>query len=321
MKYRMLGSTGFQVSEIGFGAWGIGGSVDEALAYGPTDEQESMDALRRAYDLGVNFYDTAGLYGRGNSERLIGRVFKDVRSNVIIATKVGLLDSDGGEDFSSEGVERSLDASLSRLQTDYVDLLQLHGPSVDRLRRDEEILTVLEKLERSGKVRATGISVRSPDDGLAAVTELGFKCIQVNLNLADQRAWSNGLLDLCSNQNVGVIARTPLCFGFLTGEYSTGHAFGLDDHRAMWSAAQLDRWASAGQLFASTLVNDDVQSPAQIALRFCLSHSGVSTVIPGMLNSKEVDENTAASDMGQLSHADLPKARQLYAEQDFFVGT
>ena len=319
MKYRRLGSTGFQVSEIGFGAWGIGGSVDGAPAYGPTDRQESMSALRRAYEVGVNFFDTAGLYGRGHSERLIGSAFRDVRPKVFIATKVGLLDSVGGQDFSPGGIKLSLEASLRRMQTDYVDLLQLHGPPIDLLRGDESILLALRDLEREGKVRATGISVRSPDDGLAAVTELGFKCIQVNLNLADQRAWSNGLLDLCSSRDVGVIVRTPLCFGFLTGEYSTGHSFDLDDHRATWPAAQIDRWASAGQLFASTLANDGLQSPVQIALRFCLSHMGVSTVIPGMLNSKEVDENTAASDMGQLSGADLPKARQIYAEHDFFV--
>ena len=241
MKYRRLRSTGLQVSEIGFGAWGIGGVANGAIAYGPTDDQESKRALRRAYHLGVNFYDTSGLYGYGHSERLIGEVLKDVRDRVIITTKVGFLDADGAQDFSPKHIRQSLAASLKRLQTDYVDLYQLHSPPIDALGRDESILSALRSLEQEGSVRAIGISVRSPDDGLVAINRFGLSCIQVNFNLVDQRALSNGLFDLCRKQGVGVIVRTPLCFGLLTGRYSPESKFGPGDHRSSWSSAQMAR--------------------------------------------------------------------------------
>lgn len=320
MKYRTLGDTGLQVSEIGFGAWGIGGVANGAIAYGPTDDRESKLALRRAYDLGVNFYDTSSLYGYGHSERLIGEVLKDVRDKVVIATKVGFLDSDGTQDFSPKHIRQSLEASLKRLQTDYVDLYQLHSPPIDTLEQDSSILSALRSLEKEGSVRAIGISVRSPDDGLVAINGFGLNCIQVNFNLVDQRALGNGLFDLCRKRGVGVVVRTPLCFGLLTGRYSPESRFGPGDHRSSWSCAQMARWASAGSLFASALTENGEQTPAQIALRFCLSYPTVSTVIPGMLTKKEVEENVLASELGEFSGDELRKFEQIYWENTFFVG-
>ena len=320
MKYRKLGRTGLQVSEIGFGAWGIGGVTDGAIAYGPTHDAESTAALNKAHDMGVTFYDTSDLYGYGHSERLIGATLKHVRHDVIIATKVGFLDVNGAKDFSSTHIRQSLEASLTRLQTDYVDLYQLHGPSIDELREDESILDSLNKLVIEGKVRAVGISANSPDDGLAIVSEFGVKAVQVNFSLVDQRVLENGFLDLCEKQGVGVVVRTPLCFGFLTGNYSTESKFEPGDYRRRWSSEQVSRWATACHLFSSALMHDGRHTYAQSALRFCLSYPSVSTVIPGMLTKEHVEENVVASQVGPFPEIELLKMEKIYQENAFFVG-
>jgi len=312
MEYIALGQTGLVVSQIGFGAWGIGGGT---LAYGPTDDQESRIALRRAYDLGVTFYDTADIYGNGHSECLIGDTLKDVRRNVIIATKVGF--SEASQDFSPEYIKQSLEASLKRLQTDYIDLYQLHCPSIDAL--GEDSLSVLRTLKEEGKVRTAGISVRSPDDGLVAATKYEFKVLQVNFNLVDQRALNNGLFALCEKNGVGIIVRTPLCFGFLTEAYSPESHFDSSDHRSRWSSEQRKRWATSYKYFSSALGKNGEQTHAQIALRFCLSYRSVSTVIPGMLTKEQVEENAFASQMGPFSKEELQEIERIYQDNAFFV--
>jgi aryl-alcohol dehydrogenase-like predicted oxidoreductase len=320
MNYRQLGNTGLEVSEIGFGAWGIG-SDKGAPAYGATDDQESKAALRKAYDLGVNFYDTSDFYGSGHSERLIGESLNDVRSSIVIATKVGLLNSDWHQNFSPQYIRQALEASLARLQTDYIDLYQLHGPTIKTLEEDDSIQVVFQALQREGKIRAFGISVASPDDGLDAISRLGFNSIQVNLNLADQRAVENGLLDLAQRQGAGIIVRTPLCFGFLTGAYSTETEFDATDSRRRWQSEQIQRWSDAGRLFASSLKTSRVQTNAQLALRYCLSYDSVAAVIPGMLTTEHVEENVQASQMGPLSKEDRLMAEKTYRENMFFVGS
>jgi aryl-alcohol dehydrogenase-like predicted oxidoreductase len=318
MKYRRLGATEITVSEIGFGGWGIGGDVNGAVAYGPTDDEESELALKRAFELGITFYDTADFYGFGHSEELIGKALKNARSQVVIATKVGLLDARGTQDFSPLHIRQSAEASLRRLQTDYIDVYQLHNPPLDLLGREGEVLSILQSLKAEGKIRTFGISVRSPDDGFVAVTSLSFKCIQVNFNLVDQRAAENGLFAECEREDVGVIVRTPLCFGFLTGGYSLDSRFDDSDHRAKWSPEQIRRWAEAYQLFPSTGATLEEQTPAHFALRFCLSYRPVSTVIPGMLKREHVEENVAASQLGRLSQAELDRILKIYRENEFF---
>ena len=319
MKYRDLGATGLSVSEVGFGAWGIGGVGNGAVSYGPTDDEESKAALRRAFDLGVTFYDTADLYGYGHSESLIGGVLKDVRKQIVIASKVGHLGPYGPQDFSPDHIRRALEGSLRRLQTDYIDLYQLHNPPIEMLRQDERILGTLGDLQREGKVRVIGISVRSPEDGLAAVLEFGFRSIQVNFNMVDQRALENGLMDLFRTRGVGLVGRTPLCFGFLTGKYSAESQFGSDDHRSAWPAQQIALWADAGRLFSSVWPGEAC-THAQMALRFCLSYPAVSTVIPGMLSRLQVEENILASHAGPLGEHMRLQIERIYRENRFFIG-
>ena len=319
MNYRRLGNTGLEVSEIGFGAWGVGGAASGTPAYGPTDDAESRAALRRAYDMGVNFFDTSDLYGHGHSEKLIGETFSDVRQDVIIATKVGFLDAVRPQDFSPQHMKDSLEASLKRLHTDYVDLYQLHSPSMALLRDCDDVVSTMHVLNEAGKARAIGISVASPDDGIAAVTEFGFAAIQVNLNLVDQRAIENGLLQLCQQADAGIIVRTPLCFGFLTGEYSPASNFEPGDHRSKWPAAQIKLWAEAYRLFATAVIQNHPQTHAQLALRFCLSHPGVSTVIPGMLTTEHVDDNVRASGLGPLDLQEIEEIANIFRSSCFFL--
>ena len=322
MRIRKLGATGLDMSEIGFGAWGIGGPADGSPAYGPTDDSESKRALRKAYDLGITFYDTSDLYGYGHSERLIGETLGDVRSDIVIATKVGLLDINDSADFSSAHIRKSLEGSLQRLNTDYVDLYQLHSPSMEIFEGNDDVLGTLETLKQEGKIRAYAISLRSPEDCVAAVERLGFKCIQVNFNLVDQRALTMGLFDLCQRENVGIIARTPLCFGFLAGVHETTSTFDAGDHRSRWSAGQVERWAGSLELFTAVTdsgPNEVDQTSAQFSLRFCLSYPSVSSVIPGMLLTSEVEENAAASAMVPMSAAELSRIEHIYRDNTFFV--
>jgi aryl-alcohol dehydrogenase-like predicted oxidoreductase len=321
VDYRRLGATGIDVSEIGFGAWGIGGNIKGSVAYGPTDDRVSLAALAQAYESGITFYDTADFYGFGHSEELIGRALADVRQNIVIASKVGLLGADGRQDFTSGHIRRSVEASLTRLKTDYLDLYQCHSPVLsDLAARDGEAVATLRALRDEGKIRSFGISLRAPEDGPAAIDNFGFEVIQVNFNLVDQRARQNGLLQQCADAGVGVIGRTPLCFGFLTGAYSGEGGFDPDDHRSKWSPEQVDRWASAYRLFVSGLLEKRKQTHAQFALRYCLSYDGISTVIPGMLTAAEVEENAAAGSLGLFSRDEVDSMEQTYEDHTFFVG-
>jgi len=318
MNYRQLGKTELHVSDIGFGAWGIGGTANGSVAYGQTDDAESKRALKYAFDLGVTFYDTSNLYGFGHSEKLIGEALRDVRDQVIVASKVGFVDAET-QDFSPAYIQQSIERSLQNIQTDYIDLYQLHSPSIDILQKDDEIVSVLQKLQKEGKIRHYGISLRSPEDGVIAVREFGFQVIQVNFNMIDQRALENGLLDFCKDENVGVIIRTPLCFGFLTGAYSNKNSFEDTDHRSKWSAEQIDVWANAYNKFEAGITEHQKQTPAQIALRFCLSYSSISSIIPGMLTTKHVEENIAASDLGPFSQEQYQYIEDMYKKNEFFI--
>ena len=319
MNYRQLGRTGLSVSEIGFGAWGIGGAKEDSISYGPTDDKESRKALQHAFDRGVTFYDTADLYGHGHSEFLIGDVFKSIRDQVIIASKGGLLDQNGHQDFSPEHIRRSVEGSLKRLQSDYIDLYQLHDPPLEFLQNDSAIVRTLYSLEKEGKIRSWGISVRSPNDGLPAVERFKAKVVQVNFNIVDQRMVANGLMDLCCTNEIGLIARTPLCFGFLTGMYSERTKFGTHDHRSLWSSEQKNLWLKAQQIF-SAIRDEDHQTESQFALRYCLSYPSLSTTIPGMLCDAHVEENVGASRLGPLSEGQRKKIESVYGTHTFYAG-
>ena len=320
MRYRTLGATGLTVSEIGFGAWGIGGPSPGATSYGPTDDAVSLRTLDRAFDKGVTFYDTSNAYGNGHSEALLGQAFKPRRDKVVLATKAGFPRFDQAQDFSPDALRASLEGSLRRLQTDHVDLFQLHSPAIELLRDNPAVLDTMRALVAEGKARAYGLSVRAPDDGLVAIRELKIPVVQVNLNLLDQRAVLNGLLDLAQETGTALIARTPLSFGMLTGRVDTNQTFDPQDHRSRWSRDQIGRWIDGSRRFVAAVAAAAQATAPQIALRYCLSHPAVAATIPGMMRPEEVDENAGASDLGPLGADALAEIARIYAGSDFFGG-
>jgi aryl-alcohol dehydrogenase-like predicted oxidoreductase len=318
MRYRPLGTTGIEVSDIGFGGWGIGGPSPGATSYGPTDDAVSLRTLERALDQGITFFDTSNAYGNGHSEILFGQAFRHRRDKVVIATKAGFPRFDQEQDFSPGHLRASLEASLRRLQTDHVDLFQLHSPPIALLHEDPAIVETLHRLVAEGKTRSFGLSVRAPDDGLIGIRDHGFPVIQVNLNLLDQRAVSNGLLALAEASGSALIARTPLCFGMLSGCVPVDSVFDPQDHRSKWPPAQIARWLEGSRRFVDALAESGQATPAQIALRYCLSHPAVASTIPGMMRPPEVDENATASALGPLPPHAMAEIARIYAGSDFF---
>lgn len=316
MRYRAFGRTGLRVSEAGFGAWAIGGNM-----WGPTDDEESVRALRRAFDLGVNFYDTADVYGLGHSERLIARALKDVRDEVIIATKVGNNFYAGGtpgawgKDFSADYMRFALGKSLERLETSYVDLYQLHNPPMDVIRRGE-VFEALEALKREGGIRFYGVSIGVSEEGLLAMEKAGIASIQVVYNILSQEP-AEKLFPAASERGVAIVARVPLASGLLTGKFTPGTTFPEGDWRRGWPRDRfLEDLRRAEKL--RFLVKGEARTMAQAALKFVLSNQDVSVTIPGAKTVQQVEENVAASDGSYLSKEDLERIRDLY-EHNFYL--
>ncbi len=317
MKYRALGRTGLQVSEIGFGAWGIGGRTVGTTSYGDTDDSTSLAALGRALDCGITFFDTSSAYGNGHSEALIGQAFASKRDRVVIATKAGYDAWDKPPDFSPSAVVASAEASLRRLRTETIDLFQLHNPPQEAL-CVPELGEALSGLRKAGKIRAWGVSAKSPVEAIAALRECDVGVVQANFNMMDVRAL-DGLLGEIERRQAGFIGRTPLCFGFLSGTISKDTEFPPGDHRLGWSRAQLDNWIDgAADLLAAVKAQPGRQG-AESALRFCLSFPAISSVIPGILTPAEADMNAAASDRGSLPKAAVDAVLEINRTRQFFV--
>lgn len=312
MNYRSLGETGISVSEIGMGCWGIGSD-----AYGKRSDEVAKATIREALVSGITLFDTADVYGAGHSEELLGEVVNEWgRDEVIIATKVGSLPHRGREMphiFTPQHIRYACDASLMRLKTDYIDIYQLHSPPVDVM---PEALEVLRQLQDAGKVQVVGISAKSPQNAMEGFIE-GAETLQFNFNLIDQRAEVDmDLLDQCAPpyDDVGLIARTPLAFGFLAGRYQSGHLFQTPHHLAYWPQAQLDVWAEAYKLFDA--IRPPHLSMAQFALSFILTYNTISSVIPGMLTPDEVRANLRWE---RLPEHVMDAVKDVYLRNEFFI--
>lgn len=314
MRTKRLGPTSLESSVIGFGAWGLGG-----VSYGPIEEAQALEVLDLALEAGVTLYDTSDLYGDGVSEILVGKAFAGRRDKALIATKGGTLPHKGfhmPQNFSRPYLEGALEASLRRLGVDYVDLYQLHSPTLEDIETNDCVET-LEAMRRAGKIKAYGVSVRSPMDGKTAIEKFGFPVVQVNFNLIDQRAAECGLFETALAHGAGIICRTPLCFGFLSGALCADTPFAKGDHRANWPKDQLACWANAPALFAG-LTEGKGRSYVQLALQFCLAQPAVTTVIPGMMNAREVEEDLAAEALPPLTQAELDEIRAIYRANSFY---
>ncbi len=317
MQYRRLGRTGMMVSEIGFGGLPIGGR------WGGVEDEQSLGALQRAFDRGVNFFDTADVYGHGHSEELIGQALAAVRPQVVIATKAGM-DFYRGEpvrsNFDPAYIRSAVEKSLSRLRTDYIDVYQLHNPP-QKLAREEAVWDTLVGLKRDGKIRFYGISARTANDALAylrttaageAPPRLG-DTLQVAYNLLDQEAAAKGVFVEAFRQDWGVIARVPLASGLLSGRYAADHYFPPPDFRAAISRQRLAE--TVRRVEALRFLSRPGRSTVQTALAFVLSQEAVSTVIAGARTAEQVEENAAASDAPPLSDGELRRAQALYENE------
>ena len=310
VQTRALGTTAIQVSAIGFGTWAIGGDSAGTLGYGRTDDEESIAALIAAHRLGCTFFDTSNLYGWGHSETLLARAFAGCRREIVIASKAGYVRPDGIQDFSPDAIRRSLDNSLGRLRTDYLDLLQLHNPAPANV--DDRLVHALEEMQRERTIRAFGISARSPDEALLFATRFRPATLQVNFNLGDLRALRNGLFDACRTRHIGIVVRTPLAAGFLTGHLGVEDIFADSDHRARFDAGMRTRWIEAIRLLRPVFDDAPDATPAQNALRFCLSFDEVSTVIPGMVRRSDVEEDMLAAALPRLQPHQLREVEAVY---------
>src|SRR3954469_21568663 len=235
MQYRELGKTGIKVSAIGFGAWAIGGPSEASgapLGWGRTSDDESLAAIRRARDLGVNFFDTSDSYGFGRSESLLGIVLSRKRQDVVIATKVGNIRSSVGElrkDFSKQHIFHAVDGSLKRLRTDYIDVYQMHNPTMEEL-RGEHIQEAMDRLQEIGKIRFWGVSVSTIEEGLEVIRNSWGHVLQVLYNVLNQAPATN-LFPLAKERGYGIVARVPLASGLLSGKFRLNAAFPADDVR------------------------------------------------------------------------------------------
>ena len=301
MHYRKLGNTGITVSEIGFGGWAIGGPADAGgtpLGWGRTNDDDSLAAIRRARELGVTFFDTADSYGFGRSESLLGIVLSRRRQEVVIATKVGVVrDQDGraGKDFSRTHISHAVDGSLKRLRTDYIDLYQLHNPTLDELRRDD-IHEAMDRLQEAGKIRFWGVSITTPEEGLEIVRRGWGYSLQVLYNVLNQ-APADELFPLAKEKGYGIIVRVPLASGLLSGKFRPDTVFSKDDVRQNFLTPRRLEEVLPRVDEAKSIIGGTARSLAEGALRFTLANDAVSTVIPGAKNVRQVEMNASADEV------------------------
>jgi len=311
MKTRPLGTSGIEVSAVGFGSWAIGGDM-----WGPQDDADSLAALTKAWERGCTFFDTAAVYGMGHSETLLGAFFRETGAKPVIATKVppknfrwpAAADTPLEEAFPPEHVVSQTEESLRRLGVERVDLQQLHVWTDSWCDRDEWI-EALERLREQGKIRTFGISLNTfePDSGLRIAEAGRIHAFQVVHNIFEQ-APEDRLYPAAKERGIGIIDRVPFDESSLTGKLTPDTVFAADDFRARFFKDTLEETVTRVEALR-WLVPDFAPSLAEAALRFCLSHEAVSTVIPGMRTVEQVEQNLAAADAGPLPEEALARLR------------
>jgi|SaaInlStandDraft_6_1057023.scaffolds.fasta_scaffold61419_1 aryl-alcohol dehydrogenase-like predicted oxidoreductase len=316
MKYRKLLNKNIFISEIGFGAWGIGGATAGSTSYGETDDNTSKLALLAAYKSGVNYFDTSNVYGNGKSELLIGEVFEKYRESVVYSTKVGLLSYNKLGDYSIKSMRESLSSSLERLRTNYIDILYLHNMPIIDSSEYKQVLEFFHTLKLEGIIKAVGVSVSRPDEGIIAIDKIKPDVIQVNYNLMDYRVLDIGLADKAEKNKVSLVIRTPLSAGFLTSTIGIDDDFHNADHRSRINKEMRRTWLNMSNKMKGCLDSRINETSAIMSLRFCLSLKSVVSVIPGMLTPKHVLENVKASDFGVLSKSTLDSLEELYRNSE-----
>lgn len=316
MEYRTLGRTGWNISTIGFGAWGIGGD-----AWGSTDDKSSLAALHQALDLGVNFIDTADVYGDGHSERLIAQVRKERGEQIIVATKAGRrLNPHVAAGFTRENLTSFVERSLRNLETEALDLLQLHCPPSE-VYEMPEVFAILDDLVQQGKLRFYGVSVERVDEALKAISYPNVQSVQIIFNMFRLKPAEEFFAAARAHQ-VGILARVPLASGLLTGKLRADTAFSQNDHRSY------NRHGEAfdqGETFSGVEYATGLQAVeelralvpagttlAQLALRWILMFPEVTTAIPGAKTPAQTTENVQAAQLPPLSTTTMNRVQAVY---------
>jgi aryl-alcohol dehydrogenase-like predicted oxidoreductase len=315
VKYRSLGRTGWKVSEISFGAWAIGG------AWGPVKDADSIAALHAALDEGINFIDTADVYGDGRSERLIARVLKERSGQIYVATKAGRrLNPHTAAGYNRENLTAFIERSLLNLRVEALDLVQLHCPPTE-VYYNPEVFGILDDLVRAGKLRYYGVSVQNVEEAIKALEFPNVQSVQIIFNIFRQRP-AELFFSLARQHQVGILARVPLASGLLSGKMTAQSRFPSDDHRnfnARGEAFDVGETFS-GVDFAAGLeaverlrpfVTQDA-SLAQFALRWILMFDSVTCAIPGAKHPAQAVENARASALSELSEETMERIRAIY---------
>jgi aryl-alcohol dehydrogenase-like predicted oxidoreductase len=316
MEYRALGRTGWNISVIGFGAWGIGGGD-----WGATDDKTSLAALHRAIDLGVNFIDTADVYGDGHSEQLIAEVRKVRSEQLIIATKAGRrLNLHTASGYNRQNLTSFVERSLQNLQTETLDLLQLHSPPSE-VYHMPEVFGILDDLAQQGKIRFYGVSVERVDEALKAITYPNVQSVQIIFNMFRFKP-SEQFFAAAREHRVGILARVPLASGLLTGKFNSQTQFAANDHR------MFNRHGEAfdqGETFSGVDYETGLQAVealrplvpqgatmAQLALRWILTFPEVTSTIPGAKSPEQAENNVKAAALPPLSDETMQRVREVY---------
>jgi len=323
MKYRKLGKSGIRVSEIGFGAWTVG--LDW---WGKKiDDEEAIRMLKRAYDLGINFYETADMYGKGKSERLIAQAFKGMRNEVVYSTKWGydmygeaqIGHSELPQKHDSEFLSYALEQSLARLQTDYVDVYSLHNPKMDAIKNDA-LFASLDDLVARGRIRSHGASLGPAigwkEEGLAAIRNRNITCLQTVYNILEQDPGRDFMRE-AERHGVGIMVRVPDASGLLTGKVTADTALDKNDHRSFRKR----------EFILEALKKIDTMKPiassrgwntTELAIKFILSHKQISVVLPTMISVEEIEMYAALSDGNYLDVSEATRVEEMY-EKNFYV--
>ena len=315
MKHRDLGKTGMKISEVSFGSWAIG------AGWGTVDDKDSLAALHKAVDLGINFIDTADVYGMGHSEQLIAQMRKERSEQLYVATKAGRkLDPHVAEKYTPQNIRGFIQESLKNLKVDALDLLQLHCPPRE-VYYTPELFDALDGMVKEGLIKNYGVSVEKVEEALKAIEFPGVKTVQIIFNMFRQRP-AELFFREAKARKIGVIVRVPLASGLLTGKMTRETSFEKDDHRNYNREGQaFDR----GETFAGVDYEKGLQAVeelkrikpkdftmAQFALKWILMHDAVSCTIPGAKRPSQVEDNCRASDLPDLSEQVLDGVREIY---------
>lgn len=315
MKYNQLGDSGLSVSELGFGTWAIGGD------WGSHSDEEAFKGLERAMEAGVNFFDTADVYGGGHSEELLAKATKGKEDKIHIATKfIRNGDINDPANYSEEQIRHYLESSLGRLNRETIDLYQIHCAPLDML-KNTDIFPILDKLKQEGKIRSYGVSVETDEEGLYVLENTNASSLQVIFNLLRQKPLRE-LFPKAQEKGVGVLARVPLASGLLTGKFSKGHTFEDSDHRHYnKDGAAFNVGETFGGLpfdkgveFSDQLkwIGNERGSMTRAALKWVMQQETVTSVIPGFKNEKQVIDNLKSLEVNDFSKEELTQLSDFY---------